>query len=452
MSQVKTENPLGYAKISSLLRKFAIPSIIAMLVSSLYNVVDQIFIGQGVGYLGNAATNVSFPLVTICMALTLSIGIGSGSRFSLYLGQKQEEKAARVVGNGFCLMVSVGIIYAFLVEIFLHPLLTAFGATPDVMPYALVYTRITAIGFPFLMIMNGMSNLARADGSPFYSMMSMVIGAVINTILDPVFIFIFNMGVAGAAWATIIGQAASLISSLLYFKKFQRVTLKKEYFHLNIRQAGRTMTMGLSQGLNQVALTLVQIVMNWSMVYYGGLSKYGSDIPLATNGIIMKVNAIVLAVVIGINQGMQPIIGFNYGAKLYPRVKATYRLAIFWELLVTLIATFIFQVFPDYVLALFGKENALYMEFAVRFMRTFLIMLPLNGIQMISSNFFSAIGKPIKGALLALTRAVFFFIPTVLILPLFLQLQGILIAAPISDFTAFALVIFFIIKEFKSMK
>jgi len=452
MSQIKSENPLGFAKISSLLRKFAIPSIIAMLVSSLYNVVDQIFIGQGVGYLGNAATNVSFPLVTICMALTLSIGIGSASRFSLYLGRKKEEKAARLVGNGFCLMVAVGLVYAILVEIFLNPLLTAFGATPDVMPYAQVYTRITALGFPFLVIMNGMSNLARADGSPFYSMMTMIIGAVINTILDPIFIFIFNMGVAGAAWATVIGQAASLISSLLYFKRFQRVTLKREYFRLNFRQAGKTMTMGMSQGLTQVAITLVQIVMNWSMVYYGGLSKYGSDIPLATNGIIMKVNAIVLAIIIGINQGMQPIIGFNYGAKQYSRVKATYRLAITCELIVTLIATFIFQFFPEYVLALFGKENELYMEFAVKFMRTFLIMLPLNGVQMISSNFFSAIGKPIKGALLSLTRAVFFFIPTVLILPLFFQLQGIFYAAPISDFIAFMVVIIFIFKEFHTMQ
>ncbi len=452
MSQIKSENPLGFAKISSLLRKFAIPSIIAMLVSSLYNVVDQIFIGQGVGYLGNAATNVSFPLVTICMALTLSIGIGSASRFSLYLGRKKEEKAARLVGNGFCLMVAVGLVYAILVEIFLNPLLTAFGATPDVMPYAQVYTRITALGFPFLVIMNGMSNLARADGSPFYSMMTMIIGAVINTILDPIFIFIFNMGVAGAAWATVIGQAASLVSSLLYFKRFQRVTLKREYFRLNFRQAGKTMTMGMSQGLTQVAITLVQIVMNWSMVYYGGLSKYGSDIPLATNGIIMKVNAIVLAIIIGINQGMQPIIGFNYGAKQYSRVKATYRLAITCELIVTLIATFIFQFFPEYVLALFGKENELYMEFAVKFMRTFLIMLPLNGVQMISSNFFSAIGKPIKGALLSLTRAVFFFIPTVLILPLFFQLQGIFYAAPISDFIAFMVVIIFIFKEFHTMQ
>lgn len=452
MSQIKSENPLGFAKISSLLRKFAIPSIIAMLVSSLYNVVDQIFIGQGVGYLGNAATNVSFPLVTICMALTLSIGIGSASRFSLYLGRKKEEKAARLVGNGFCLMVAVGLVYAILVEIFLNPLLSAFGATPDVMPYAQVYTRITALGFPFLVIMNGMSNLARADGSPFYSMMTMIIGAVINTILDPIFIFIFNMGVAGAAWATVIGQAASLVSSLLYFKRFQRVTLKREYFRLNFRQAGKTMTMGMSQGLTQVAITLVQIVMNWSMVYYGGLSKYGSDIPLATNGIIMKVNAIVLAIIIGINQGMQPIIGFNYGAKQYSRVKATYRLAITCELIVTLIATFIFQFFPEYVLALFGKENELYMEFAVKFMRTFLIMLPLNGVQMISSNFFSAIGKPIKGALLSLTRAVFFFIPTVLILPLFFQLQGIFYAAPISDFIAFMVVIIFIFKEFHTMQ
>ena len=204
--QQPRQNPLGYKSIPSLLRGFAIPSIIAMLVSSLYNIVDQIFIGQGVGYLGNAATNVSYPLTTICLAIALLIGIGSASRFSLHLGAGEKEAAEKVVGNGICMMFTFGIIYAVLVEIFMFPLLTAFGATSEVMPYAETYSRIIALGMPFLIVTNGMSNLARADGSPKYSMTCMLIGAVINTILDPVFIFIFHLGVAGAAWATIIGQ------------------------------------------------------------------------------------------------------------------------------------------------------------------------------------------------------------------------------------------------------
>ena len=451
MEEKKAENPLGYEKISSLLAKFAIPSIIAMLVSSLYNVVDQIFIGQGVGKLGNAATNVAFPLTTICMAITLTIGIGSAARYSLYLGKKQEKDAAKVVGSGFCMMVSFSIIYLIMVEIFLSPLLSAFGATKDIMPYALSYTRITTLGMPFLVVMNGMSNIARADGSPLHSMITMLLGAVINTILDPIFIFVFNLGVAGAAWATVIGQAVSFFNAVLYFRKFKRITLKREYFALSITEIAKTASMGMSNGLTQVAITLVQIVMNRSLVYYGSLSEFGAETPLASSGIVMKVNAIVLSVIIGLNQGLQPLAGFNYGAKKYDRVKGVYFLAIKCELVITLLASVVFQVFPDKILSIFGKEDALYMAFATKFMRTFLIMLPLNGIQMISSNFFSAIGKPVKGASLSLTRSVFFFIPIVLILPLFFGLNGIMYAAPCADFIAFLVTLVFITKEMHSM-
>ena len=452
MDELREENPLGYEKILKLLRGFAIPSIIAMLVSSLYNVVDQIFIGQGVGYLGNAATNVAFPLTTICMAITLTIGIGSAARFSLYLGRKLEDKAAAVVGNGVCMMLTFGIIYAVIVELFLPYFLKAFGATDEVMPYAMEYTRITAIGMPFLVVMNGMSNLARADGSPMYSMITMVIGAVINTILDPIFIFIFHMGVAGAAWATIIGQIASFLFAIRYLRKFKRVTLRKEHFRLSLKQIGRTASMGMSNGLTQVSLTLVQIVINRSFVYYGALSKYGAEIPLATSGIIMKVNSIVLAVIIGIIQGIQPIIGFNYGAKKYSRVRSAYALAVKCELVITLIGFAVFQIFPRQVLSVFGTGDELYFEFGILLTHTFLLMLPLNGIQMISSNFFSAIGKPLKGALLSLTRQVFFLMPLIFILPLFFGIYGVMAAAPAADFTAFIVVMVFITREMNAMK
>ena len=234
--QNTSDNPLGYKSIPSLLRGFAIPSIIAMLVSSLYNIVDQIFIGQGVGYLGNAATNVSYPLTTICLAIALLIGIGSASRFSLHLGAGEKDAARRVVGNGICMMIVFGVLYALLVEIFMPVLLSAFGATPDVMPYAETYSRIVALGMPFLIVTNGMSNLARADGSPRYSMVCMLIGAVINTILDPVFIFIFHLGVAGAAWATIIGQFFSFIFALLYIRKFKNICLTGKDLRLSVSE------------------------------------------------------------------------------------------------------------------------------------------------------------------------------------------------------------------------
>lgn len=452
MKEEQRENPLGYEKISTLLKGFAIPSVIAMLVSSLYNIVDQIFIGQGVGYLGNAATNVAYPLTTICLAIALLIGIGSASRFSLYLGGGMKEKAAKVVGNGVCMMFAFGILYTVLVEIFLVPMLTAFGATADVMPYAISYTRITAVGMPLLIVTNAMSNLARADGSPKYSMTCMLVGAILNTILDPIFIFVFDMGVAGAAIATVIGQFFSFLMALRYIWHFKNVELERSHFRLSLEESLSTASLGMSNSLNQVAITLVQIVLNNSLTYYGAQSAYGMEIPLAACGIVMKTNAILLSIIIGISQGSQPIIGFNYGAAQYDRVRKTYKLAIQCDLVISAIGFCLFQFFPRQILSLFGSGDALYYEFATRFMRIFLFMIIVNGIQIISSNFFAAIGKPVKGLLLSMTRQVIFLIPLILILPLFLGIEGIVFAGPVADFAAFLVTTTFIAREMKMMK
>ncbi|OUQ21371.1 MATE family efflux transporter [Lachnoclostridium sp. An14] len=452
MKEEQRENPLGYEKISTLLKGFAIPSVIAMLVSSLYNIVDQIFIGQGVGYLGNAATNVAYPLTTICLAIALLIGIGSASRFSLYLGGGMKDKAAKVVGNGVCMMFAFGILYTVLVEIFLVPMLTAFGATADVMPYAISYTRITAVGMPLLIVTNAMSNLARADGSPKYSMTCMLVGAILNTILDPIFIFVFDMGVAGAAIATVIGQFFSFLMALRYIWHFKNVELERSHFRLSLEESLSTASLGMSNSLNQVAITLVQIVLNNSLTYYGAQSAYGMEIPLAACGIVMKTNAILLSIIIGISQGSQPIIGFNYGAAQYDRVRKTYKLAIQCDLVISAIGFCLFQFFPRQILSLFGSGDALYYEFATRFMRIFLFMIIVNGIQIISSNFFAAIGKPVKGLLLSMTRQVIFLIPLILILPLFLGIEGIVFAGPVADFAAFLVTATFIAREMKMMK
>lgn len=447
-----SQNPLGYKSIPSLLRGFAIPSIIAMLVSSLYNIVDQIFIGQGVGYLGNAATNVSYPLTTICLAIALLIGIGSASRFSLYLGAGEVEKAQKVVGNGICMMAFFGVIYTILTELFMYPLLSAFGATAEIMPYAETYSRIVALGMPFLIITNGMSNLARADGSPKYSMTCMLIGAVINTILDPIFIFVFHLGVSGAAWATIIGQFFSFLFAALYIRKFRNIRLSGKDIRLSVSESLQTASLGMSNSLNQVAITFVQIVLNNSLTYYGALSVYGKEIPLAACGIVMKTNAILLSVIIGISQGSQPIVGFNYGARQYDRVRKTYRLAILSNLVVSAVGFILFQFFPYQIISLFGTGEPAYFEFSVRFMRTFLFMVIINGVQLLSSNFFAAIGKPIKGLILSMTRQVLFLIPLVLILPLFLGLDGILYAAPLADSLAFIITVLLIAKELHRIK
>ena len=446
-------NPLGYEPLPKLLRSFAVPSVIAMLVSSLYNIVDQIFIGQGVGYLGNAATNVAYPLTTICLAIALLIGIGSASRFSLSLGAGEPEQAAQVVGNAIAMMAVLGILYALLVELFLHPLLLAFGATPDVMPYAIEYTRITALGMPLLIVTNAMSNLARADGSPKYSMTCMLVGAVINTILDPIFIFVFHQGVTGAALATVIGQFFSFLLAVRYAFHFQHINLRREHLRLSLSESLQTASLGMSSSLNQVAITFVQIVINNSLTHYGASSIYGTDIPLAACGIVMKTNAILLAVVIGISQGSQPIIGFNYGAKQYDRVRGIYRLAIGCNLVVSLVGFLLFQFCPRQIISIFGSGNALYFEFAVRFMRIFLFMVLVNGVQMLSSNFFSAIGKPVKGLVLSMTRQVLFLIPLLLLLPILMGgIDGILFAGPVADTMAFLTTVCLVSREMKRIR
>lgn len=444
-------NPLGFEKESTLLKKFAVPSIISMVVSSLYNIVDQIFIGQGVGYLGNAATNVAFPLTTICLAICLMLGIGSAARFSLNLGAKKIDQVKAVVGNSIVCMVLAGLIYVILVQAFLEPLLLAFGATETVMPYAITYTRITTMGIPFLMICNISSNMIRADGSPKYSMVCMLVGAIVNTILDPLFIFVFHMGVAGAAWATILGQIVSALVAVRYLFHFKNITLEKSDIQFRFEELKQTCAIGISSGINQLAILLVQIVMNNSLTHYGALSIYGADIPLAACGIVMKVNGILMAFVIGISQGMQPIAGFNYGAQKYDRVKNVLKLAIGLNLIISMIAWLMFQFYSGPILSLFGSEDGLYFEFAQKFMHIFLFMCIVNGIQVISSGFFSSIGKPLKGMVLSLTRQVLFFIPLVLILGSIFGLNGIMYAAPIADTIAFVVAFLFLFFEIRNL-
>ena len=447
-----TENPIGYEEIPKLLKGFAIPSITATLVGSLYNIVDQIFIGQGVGYLGNAATNVSYPFSTICLAVSLLIGIGGASRFSLYLGRGKPEAAAKAAGNGIILMAVFGLAYLVVGESFLPQLLRLFGATPEVFPYAQKYAGVTLIGMPFLIVTNGMSNLIRADGSPRYSMICMISGAIVNTILDPIFIFAFQWGIFGAALATILGQILSFVIAVRYLWRFKTIHFEKSSFQLSLKESLQTCSMGISSSSNQIAITFVQIVLYNSLTYYGGQTAYGSDIPLAACGIVMKTNAIILAIVVGISQGVQPIIGFNYGARQYPRVREAYLLAVKWNLIVSAAGFIALQCFPQRIISLFGDGDALYFEFAVLFMRTYLFMVLVNGVQLLSSSFFTAIGKAMKGALLALTRQVFFLIPLLLLLPLRFGIMGVLFAGPVADFMAFLLSVVLVRKELEKQR
>ena len=294
---------LATEKTEKLIFKFAIPSIISGLVSALYNIVDQIFIGQSIGIVGNAATNVAFPLSILCTSLALLLGVGGAANFNLCLGAGNKEEAGKFAANSVSLMGIIGIILAILVNLFLNPLMIAFGASGEVLPYALTYTGITSLGIPFLIFSIGCSNIIRADGSPTYSMLCTLVGALLNTILDPIFMFGLDMGIAGAALATVISQIISSIMALAYLLRFKTVPLKPIYFKPKAHIGLKITTLGASPCFNQLAMMLVQIIMNNTLTYYGSLSPYGSDIPLACVGVISKVNIIYMAFVLGIAQG-----------------------------------------------------------------------------------------------------------------------------------------------------
>ncbi len=451
--QSRAVNPLSSEPIPHLMTRFAIPSIVALVVSSLYNIVDQIFIGHSVGILGNAATNVAFPLVTICTAFSLLCGIGAASNFNLSLGRGDEERAQFFVGNGISLMVGIGIILTILTRIFLTPLLTAFGATESILGYAQTYTSITSLGFPFLIITVGGSNLVRADGNPVYSMLCTLTGAILNCILDPLFIFGFGWGMAGAAWATVIGQVVSALMVIWYFaKKFKTVPVTGDHFRLTGFTAKRIVRLGIGPFFNQVTILVVQIAVNNIVVRYGALSHYGSDAPLAAIGIVLKINTIFLSICIGIAQGNQPIISYNYGAKKYHRVKKALGIGLAAAFAVSLVVTACFQLFPLQLIRLFGSGDANYYEFAVKLFRFYLMFTALNGLNPLLMNFFTSIGKAEKGIFIALSRQLIFFVPLLFLMTSILGLEGILYAAPISDMMAFVVAAVLVIKELKHIR
>ena len=443
-------NPLGTAPVGPLLRKFAIPSIVAMLVGALYNIVDQIFIGNSIGELGNAATNVAFPLSTSCTALALLFGVGAASAFNLSMGRGEKEKALYYIGNAAVLLFGCGLFLCLITQLFLEPMLVFFGSPNDVLGYAKEYVRITSIGFPFLILTAGGAHLIRADGSPRYSMMCNLVGAIINTILDPLFIFGFHMGMTGAALATIIGQIVSCFMVLRYLRHYKAGNLTAEHLRPRLKYAGYAMNLGMAQCFNQLAMMIVQIVMNNSLRYYGSLSIYGESIPLACSGIINKVSFIFFALCIGIAQGMQPIASFNYGARQYDRVKKVIRLGITAGLIICTVAFAMFQIFPRQIISLFGNGSEMYFSFAERYFRIYLFFTFLNNIQPMSSTFFTSIGKPAKGTFLALTRQIIFLLPLIVILPIFVGIDGIMFAGPIADFLAAIISAVFLIRELKS--
>ncbi|WP_130870277.1 MATE family efflux transporter [Intestinimonas massiliensis (ex Afouda et al. 2020)] len=446
------KSPFATEPIGRLILKFAVPSVIALLVNSLYNIVDQIFIGWGVGYLGNGATNIVFPITIVALALAMMIGNGGAAFLSLKLGEGKVDTARKGVGNAVTLVVIVSIVLAAVFLIFINPILNLFGATDVLRPYALQYGYIIGIGLPFMMISGAINSMVRADGSPKFAMFSMVIGAVLNVILDPVFIFVFHMGVQGAAIATVIGQVASFVVSVVYMPRFKSVRLTKAAFRPSGRTCGNIVTFGLSSFITQFAITIVMALTNNLLAIYGAASIYGAEIPLTATGIVMKVNQIMIAILLGIATGTQPIIGYNYGAKNFKRVKKALEISLIASEVISVLAFLLFQFSPMTVVSLFGSEEGLYNDFAVKAFRIFLMLCPLTGFQTMAAVYLQAVGKPVKSAILSLARQIIFFVPAALILPQFLGVEGVLWTGPVADGLAFVLSLALLLYENHHLK
>jgi Na+-driven multidrug efflux pump len=414
--------------------------------------VDQFFIGQKVGELGNAATNIAFPLSTSCVALALLFGIGGASAFNLAMGNGDKKQAVNYLGNAALMLFGCGVVLSVITEIFLRPLIIFFGSPDNVLDYAMEYTRVTAIGFPFLIFATGGGHLIRADGRPKVSMICNLTGAIINTILDAIFVFGLDMGMSGAALATVIGQVISAVLVLWYLAHCKTAKLEKANLRVKLPNVTRTASLGMAPFGNQLAMMIVQIIMNNSLKYYGERSVYGSSIPISCVGIITKVNMVFMAFVIGISQGLQPIASFNYGAKHYKRVKEAYLKAVSVGFVLALLAFAMFQIFPRQIISLFGNGSEMYYQFAVNYFRIFLFFTFLNFMQPISSNFFTAIGKPKRGVFLSLTRQIIFLLPLILILPLKMGIDGIMYAGPVADFMAAFVSFIMVFKELRQDK
>ena len=392
-----TSNPLYYEKPYKLLFKYATPSIISMLVGSLYNIVDQIFIGRGVGINGNAATNIAFPLTIICMSIALFHGFGCASFYSILLGQGNNKKAAKIIGNTIVLALIFGLVFTVIVKIFNKKLMMMFGSTQEVLPYAVEYTNITALGFVPFIFSTMMSHIIRADGSPQYSMTSVLAGAIINTILDPIFIFKFDMGMSGAALATIIGQFVSFIMVIRYLFRFKHIKFERDNFVIDPKN-------------------------------------------------ILKIYSL------GSSQGSQPIIGFNYGARNYDRVIKTYKLTITITTIMAFTAFLLFQLFPRQIVAIFGDGSDLYFHFAEEYMRIYMALMVINGIQPVTGTFFTSLGKAFKGAFISMTRQIIFLLPLIIILPRILGIDGVMYAGPVADGAALIVTVILVSKEIKKLK
>ena len=454
---MNSEEFLGKEKMGKLILKFAIPCILSLLISALYNIVDQIFIGNSsVGSVGNTATTIVFPLTVIALAFGLMLGDGCAAYLSLCLGRGEKVKIHKAVGVSILFSVIFSALFYAICFPLLDKIFTFFGAqTAESLEKSHEYGFIIVIGFPFYIIMNTLNSIIRADGAPKIAMFSMVSGAVTNIVLDALMILVWNMGLTGAALATIIGQIISFIISVLYLFKSKTFRLKVSSFIPAFKIFGEVLKLGFSSFLTQISIVIISVVSMNMIAKYGAQSKYGINDPQAIVGVVMKIFSIVVNIVVGIAAGAQPVIGYNYGAKLYRRVKEGFFLVLISTAVVGVIATIIFQSIPTHLIALFGantsnKEN--YFEFGELTIRIYLMLILITCIQKVSSILLQSISCPIRATLLSLIRDVICFVPLTICLPMGMGLLGVLYAAPISDAISLVFTIIFIGMELVKMK
>ena len=447
-------------KISKVLFKFALPCIISLLIGALYNMVDQIFIGNSeLGFLGNAATGVSFPIICIVNAFAWSIGDGGVASLSIYNGRKDKEKMNKVVGTSISASLIISIILSIISLIFSTQLLKLFGASDNTLQMADDYFRIIALFFPFYLLSNVLNGIIRSDGSPTLAMILISLGAVINIILDPIFIFVLHLGIKGAAYATVIGQFISFTAQFIYLIKPKTFKLNLKSFIIDPKLLKQTITLGGATFITQVSIAIMSVVSNMTLFSFGELSKYGSDIPIAVFSIQTKVYTIVNNIIVGIALGGQPLLGYNYGANNMQRVKQTFKLILFSSIIVGAFATIIFEACPQVIINLFGSGDALYNEFAIKTFRIYLSLSIVTGIIKVSTIFFQSIGKSKQAFIASLMKELICFIPLTIALSFLFEnmavgkgIYGILFAAPISDLIAGVVIIILIYKFFKEFK
>ncbi|MDE7263964.1 MAG: MATE family efflux transporter [Anaeroplasmataceae bacterium] len=441
----QTNAYLGEEKLSKLLFKFSIPCIVSLLISALYNIVDQIFIGNSeLGYLGNAATGVVFPILMVAMAFSWCIGDGSAAYLSLCQGRKDAKSAHQCVGTGIMVTLAISLLLILCFMTTKDPLLRFFGASDQSIDMAIAYFTIVVPFFPIFMLINMLSSIIRADGSPAFSMIAMASGAIVNIILDPIFIFGCHFGIAGAAWATVIGQVVSFGFLLFYLFKTKTFHLSKISFIPNFKVFKYALSLGISTLITQLSIVVISVLCNVMLKKYGELSIYGPDIPISVISIETKVFTIIVNLVVGIVLGGQPIIGYNYGAGKKDRVKKTYLLMLFSSLIIGLVATLLIELFPEGIIRMFGStKDPLYLEFAKKFFRIFLSLVTCSCIIKLTSIFFQAVGQTIKATIISLIRDIICFIPLIVCLPLVLGIDGILYAGPIAD--AIGIIVTFIL-------